>query len=76
MEIEDDDKDQKIGPKKGQMYQLVGHDGIRFLKITLLFKDIKNLVGKIHECNKYMLAAGVYISQNDGGNTFLIDYED
>jgi len=54
----------------------VGHDGIRFLKITLLFKDIKNLVGKIHECNKYMLAPGVYISQNDGGNTFLIDNED
>lgn len=58
------------------MYQLVGHDGIRFLKIVLLFKDLKGLVGKIHEVNKYMLAAGVYISQGDGGNTFLVDYED
>ena len=58
------------------MYQLVGHDGIRFLKIVLLFKDIKNLVGKIHESNKYMLAAGVYISQADGGNTFLIDFDE
>jgi hypothetical protein len=73
VEVEDDDKEQKIGPKKGQMYQLIGHDGVRFLKIVLLFKDLKNLVGKIHEVNKYMLTAGVFVSQGEGSNTFLID---
>lgn len=76
IEVEDEDKDQKIGPKKGQMYQLIAHDGVRFLKIVLLFKDLKNLVGKIHESNKYLLTAGVFVGQGDGSNTFLLDYED
>lgn len=34
-----EEKEMKIGPKKGQMYQLCGHDGIRFLKIVLMFKE-------------------------------------
>ena len=52
-EMEDDDREQKIGPKKGQMYQIIGHDGVRFVKLVLLFKDLKNLVGKVNEVNKF-----------------------
>ena len=35
--VDDEPKEQKIGPKKGQTYQLVAHDGVRFIKLVLLF---------------------------------------
>ena len=35
--VDDEPKEQKIGPKKGQTYQIIAHDGVRFLKIVLLF---------------------------------------
>jgi len=37
--IDDEPKEQKIGPKKGQMYQIVAHDGVRFVKLVLLFAN-------------------------------------
>ena len=66
----------KIGPKKGQMYQLIGHDGVRFIKLILLFKEQTPIVGKINEVNKFMLAAGIYVSRADGQTSFLIDRPD
>ena len=35
--VDDEPKEQKIGPKKGQTYQIIAHDGVRFFKIVLLF---------------------------------------
>jgi hypothetical protein len=41
---DDEPKDQKIGPKKGQMYQLIAHDGVRFVKLVLLFNQQASFV--------------------------------
>ncbi len=35
--VDDEPKEQKIGPKKGQTYQIIAHDGVRFVKMVLLF---------------------------------------
>jgi hypothetical protein len=35
--VDDEPKDVKIGPKKGQTYQLIAHDGVRFVKMVLLY---------------------------------------
>ena len=35
--VDDEPKEQKIGPKKGQMYSLIANDGVRFVKLVLLF---------------------------------------
>ena len=32
-------KAQKVGPQKGAMYQLVAHDGCRFVKLNLMFAN-------------------------------------
>ena len=63
----------KIGPKKGQMFSMIAHDGVRFLKLVLLFKDTKSLIAKINESNKFILSAGIYVSKGDGATQFLID---
>lgn len=64
---------QNIGPKKGQTYQLIGHDGVRFIKLVLLFREQMPIVSKINEVNKFVLSAGVYVSRADGQSSFLID---
>ena len=69
-------KEQKIGPKKGATYQLIGHDGVRFLKLVLLFRDHAPIVSKINEANKFVLSAGIYVSRADGQTSFLIDSAD
>ena len=66
-------KEQKIGPKKGQTYELVGHDGVRFIKLVLLFREQAPIVSKINEVNKFVLSAGVFVSRVDGQTSFLID---
>jgi len=66
-------KEMKIGPKKGQTYELIGHDGVRFIKLVLLFREQVPLVSKIYEANKFMLSAGIFVSRVDGQTTFLVD---
>ena len=58
------------------MYQLIGHDGVRFIKLVFLFKDCIQIVSKINENNKFMLTAGIFVSRNDGQTSFLIDRAD
>ena len=58
------------------MYQIVGHDGVRFFKLVLLFKDQKNLVAKLHENNKFVVSKGVFVSRVDGAISLLIDSVD
>lgn len=69
-------KEMKIGPKKGQTYQLMAHDGVRFLKLVLLFKEQKPVVAKIHEANKFVLSESVYVSKQDGQISLLVDSAD
>lgn len=71
--IDDEPVDQKIGPKKGQTYQMIAHDGVRFVKLVLLFGQQVSFVGKLHENNKFFVKQGVFISRPDGTLTFLID---
>ena len=72
-ELDDGEKEMKIGPKKGQMFSMIAHDGVRFLKLVLLFKDTKSLIAKINESNKFILSAGIYVTKGDGATQFLID---
>jgi len=76
LDLDDEPKEQKIGPKKGQMYELIGHDGVRFLKIVLLYKDHGALVRRITETNKFVLKAGTFFSSVDSQTTFLVDTSD
>ena len=69
-------KEMKIGPKKGQTYSMVAHDGVRFIKLVLLFKDQKSIVGGINEKNKFILGSGVYVSRTGGQTSFLVDSSD
>lgn len=55
------------------MYQLIAHDGVRFIKLVLLFNSQASFVGKLFETNKFFLKKGVFISRPDGALTFLID---
>ena len=55
---------------------MIAHDGVRFLKLVLMFTDTKQLITKINEVNKFLLAPGVYVSFADGSTQFLIDYPD
>ena len=34
---------------------MIAHDGVRFLKMVLLFKDTKSIITKINETNKFIL---------------------
>ena len=56
------------------MYQLIGHDGVRFIKLILLFKEQNPIITKINESNKFMLSAGIFVSRVDGQTTFLVDF--
>lgn len=58
------------------MFQMIAHDGVRFLKLVLMFKDTKSLVTKINEVNKFVLSPGIFVTKGDGTTQFLIDYED
>ena len=58
------------------MYQLIGHDGVRFIKLVLLFKECVPIVSKINELNKFKLASGIFISRSDGQTSFLVDRAD
>ena len=69
-------KEMKIGPKKGQMYQLIAHDGVRVVKLILMFKECVPIVSKIHEMNKFSLESGVYVSHADGQLSLLVDRAD
>ena len=69
-------KEVKIGPKKGQMYQLIGHDGVRFIKLVLMFKEQVPIVSKINESNKFMLSSGIFVSRADGQTSLLVDRAD
>ena len=55
------------------MYQMIAHDGVRFLKLVLMFKDTKPLITKINEINKFILTPGIYVTRGDGTTQFLID---
>ncbi len=55
---------------------MIGHDGVRFLKLVLLFRDHSSIVSKINETNKFKLAAGIFVSKADGQTSFLIDTSD
>ena len=58
------------------MYQMIAHDGVRFIKLVLLFKDTKSIISKINEGNKFMIKEGIYVSKGEGTTQFLIDFED
>lgn len=58
------------------MFQMIAHDGVRFVKLVLLFKDTKSTITKINEVNKFVLKSGIYVSKGEGTTQFLIDYED
>ena len=55
---------------------MIGHDGVRFIKLVLLFREQAPIVSKINEVNKFMLQAGIYVSHVDGQTSFLIDRTD
>ena len=74
--IDDEPKEQKIGPKKGQMYQMMGHDGVRFIKLVLLFPNQASLVSKMFDSNKFVLTKGTYFTRAESTITFLIDNAD
>ena len=76
MMIDDEPKEQKIGPKKGQMYQMMGHDGVRFIKLVLLFPNQASLVSKMFDSNKFVLTKGTYFTRAESTITFLIDNAD
>jgi len=66
---------QKVGPKKDDMYQLIAHDGVRFVKIVMLFANQGAFVKNMREDNKYFLAEGVYFSSGtDSNSSFLVDF--
>ena len=44
-DLDDGEKEMKIGPKKGQMFSMIAHDGVRFLKLVLIDFKINRLWG-------------------------------
>ena len=72
-DIDLEPKEEKIGPKKGNMYQLLCHDGIRFVKLVLLFSDHKQFLSKLYKANKFMVDPGLYVSKLDLQFTVLVD---
>ena len=75
-DLDDGEKEMKIGPKKGQMFSMIAHDGVRFLKLVLMFKDTKSVISKINEVNKVILTPGIYVTKGDAAAQFLIDDPD
>ena len=55
---------------------MIAHDGVKFLKLVLMFKDTKSLITKINEVNKFVLSAGIYVTKGEGTTQFLIDDPD
>jgi hypothetical protein len=55
------------------MYQIVAHDGVRFVKLVLLFANQASFLSSIFESNKFTVAKGSYLSKADSSFTFLID---
>ena len=72
-DIDVESKELKIGPKKGQMYQLLCHDGIRFVKVVFLFTDYKQFLSRLFKANKFQLKEGLFVSHIDMQHTILVD---
>ncbi len=55
------------------MYQLIAHDGVRFLKLVLLFAQQADFIKQLFERNKFIVKKGTFISRPDSTLTLLID---
>ena len=69
---DDEPKEQKIGPKKGQTYQLIAHDGVRFLKLVLMFGQQSGFIASLREKNKWLVKKGTSISRPDRSVVLLV----
>lgn len=55
------------------MYQLIAHDGVRFVKLVLLFNQQATFINHLFENNKFIVKKGTFISRPDSTLTLLID---
>ena len=70
---EDLNKETKIGFKKGQMYSLFAHDGIKFIKVVFMFNDYQSILKNLHKGSKFSLSKGLYVSRLDAQYSVLVD---
>ena len=58
--------------KKDDTFQLICHDGMRFIKIVLMMPNQVQLVSLIHERNKFILKSGYVDSTSEKGMVNII----
>ena len=62
------------GVKKSDTYQLMAHDGVRFIKVLLLMPNQSQIIKKLHTRNKYFLKSG-YVDTSSERGTIIIQVD-
>lgn len=60
------------GVKKDHTFQLICHDGVRFIKIILMMANQLQLISQIHERNKFLLKSGYVDSTTEKGMVNIV----
>ena len=65
------------GVKRDHTFNLIAHDGVRFIKLVLLMPNQAAIVKDLHSKNKFVLRSGYVDSSSDRGNiVILVDGQD
>ena len=63
--------------KRDHTFSLVTHDGVRFIKLVLLFPNQVGLIKDLHARNKFVLKSGfIDFAAEKGSITMLVDSAD
>jgi len=58
--------------KKDHTFNLIAHDGVRFIKLVLLMPNQISLVQDLHERNKFLLKSGYVDNKTEKGSIIIL----
>jgi hypothetical protein len=60
------------GVKKDDTFQLIAHDGVRFLKLVLLMPNQVSIIRNLRARNKFYLKSGIIDNTSERGTTVIL----